>query len=64
VILRIFANHHAEIVLDDSESITAAMDAVRLLLSAGITVAKIVRPETRLSDDPGSKSSATQEELQ
>jgi hypothetical protein len=64
VILRIFTNCHAEILLDDSESITAAMDVVRLLLARGITAAKIVRPETRLSDDPGFKSSATQEELQ
>lgn len=43
MILRIFVNRHAEIVLDDSESIPAAMDVVRLLLARGIVATKVVR---------------------
>lgn len=43
MILTIFTDRHAEIVLDDSEPVPAAMDVVRLLLSRGIVAAKIVR---------------------
>ena len=43
MILTIFANRHAEIVLDNSESVPAAMDVVRLLLDRGGVAAKIVQ---------------------
>lgn len=43
MILTVFANRHAEIVLVDSEPVPEAMDVVRLLLARGIVAAKIVR---------------------
>ena len=42
MILTVFANRHAEIVLVDSEPVPEAMDVVRLLLARGIVAAKIV----------------------
>lgn len=53
MILTIFNDRQAEIVLVDSAPIPAAMDVVRLLLSRGVVAAKIVRIPG--SSGPGSK---------
>lgn len=53
MILTIFTNRQAEIVLVDSEPVPAAMDVVRLLLSRGVVAAKIVRVPG--CSGPGSK---------
>jgi hypothetical protein len=47
VILKIFTDRIAEIIIDDSEPIPDAMDCARTLLVCGITAAKITgKPAT------------------
>jgi hypothetical protein len=49
----------AEIIIDPTSKAITADELARFMLAHGITVAEIIKPKTRLSDDPGSKSPVT-----